>query len=96
MPVSVLGKHLLNPCDDVWAEHFQVAGDHLLPRPGDRDAAHTEKIYDLNDPRKTRARRLRREFLSECWDLIDGGSRRVETLIALSEKYDDVKILAAA
>ncbi len=30
VPVSLLGKRLLNPCDDVWAEHFEADGDRLL------------------------------------------------------------------
>src|SRR6185436_9991468 len=60
------GRRLLNPCDQAWGIHFQL-GDHahLLPRTGDTDAAYTEDVYDLNDPRKVEIRSWRRERLEE-------------------------------
>lgn len=93
---SVSGKHLLNPCNNAWADHFEVDGDRLSARSGDRDAEYTEQTYDFNDPRKVRARRLRRELLSEYLKLVTEGPRRIEILIGLSQKYDDVEILSAA
>lgn len=71
-------------------------GNRLVARSGNRDAEYTEQTYDFNDPRKVRARRLRRDLISEYLELLDEGPRRVEILIELSEKYDDVEILVAA
>lgn len=92
----VPGKRLLNPCRDVWADHFEVQGDRLSATSGDRDAEYTEQTYDFNDPRRVRARRLRRELISEYLRLVNEGPRRVEILTRLSQKYDDVEVLSAA
>ena len=95
-PVAGRAHRLLNPCSDAWGEHFEAAGDQLVPKQGDRDAEYTARTYDLNDPRKMRLRKLRRELLSECLDLLVEGPRQVETLIGLSESRNDVEILKAA
>ncbi|MFZ5480503.1 MAG: hypothetical protein ACOZNI_27320 [Myxococcota bacterium] len=58
-PVS--GARLLDPTEDVWAAHFDVTGDTLLPMAGDTDAEYTADVYDINDPRKVALRRARRE-----------------------------------
>ncbi len=68
------GRRLLNPCDDVWGDHFSLAvGDRLSPVDGDPDAAYTEQAYDLNDPRKVVMRQSRRERLAEWLQLLEEG-----------------------
>lgn len=96
VPVTDGQHRLLNACMDSLAEHFEAANDQLLPKSDDRDAIHTASTYDLNDPRKSRLRKLRREMLSECLDLLQDGPTRVKILIGLSEKHNDVDILDAA
>lgn len=58
--VSSGGAHLLRPDEVAWGQHFTLEGDLLVPKVGDPDAAYTAQVYDLNDPRKVRLRRLRR------------------------------------
>ncbi len=45
----------------------------MIPESGDQNAEFTAKTYDVNDPRKMRLRKLRREMLSECLDLLQEG-----------------------
>lgn len=53
------GERLLNPCDEVWSDHFALEGDRLMPLPGDRDASYTAKAYDFNDENRMTMRRGR-------------------------------------
>lgn len=71
-------RRLLNPCTDVWAEHFESVRDEVQPRSdSDGDAAYTEQTYRLNDPRKKRMRRMRRLTINQCIEfLVD--SRHIE------------------
>lgn len=85
--VDAAGRKLINPCGQVWADHFTPAKDgRLLPRGADPDAVYTEETYDLNDPRKVRRRVLRQERLEEWLSLLREGPLHVRSLIALSEK----------
>jgi hypothetical protein len=59
------GTRLLNPIDDVWAEHFVLVEDRLDPRDGDADAAYTRDAYGMNDDMHTLRRRKLRELLEE-------------------------------
>jgi hypothetical protein len=66
------GHRLLDPCADVWADHFIAAGDRLLPREGDADAAYTHETYNIDDRRRQVRRRARAETLDEAFaDLRD-------------------------
>lgn len=56
---------ILNPTTNAWADHFQLNGDRLEPLPGDDAAYYTAKAYDINEPRKIKRRRERREFIEE-------------------------------
>lgn len=86
-PEDVEGRKLINPVSHVWAEHFFPSSDgRLLPAEADPDAAYTAETYDLDDPRKVRARRLRRERLSETLALLRDGPHRVAALLARSEQ----------
>lgn len=51
------GARLLNPISDVWADHFDVQGDCLEPKPGDFDAEYTRTAYGINDDFHTLRRR---------------------------------------
>jgi hypothetical protein len=57
------GQRLLNPCVEIWADHFLPTEDDRL-NPLDSNAVYTAKIYDLNDPRRMELRRWRREHPS--------------------------------
>src|SRR5262249_2321934 len=60
------GGTLINPCDRAWADHFILRNDRFQPcTPGDPDAIYTREVYDLNDPRKVRSRKLRREAIGK-------------------------------
>lgn len=80
------GRRLLNPCRDVWMDHFVTTpDDYLLPLPGDSDADYTHISYDLNDPRKVTIRKTRREnieesvrVLEEAPDLLAGILKQIE------------------
>ncbi len=61
---------LLNPTETAWGDHFTLSEDRLEPLPGDGDAAYTHRVYDLDDPRKTTRRRIRRELISDRLDAL--------------------------
>lgn len=66
------GRNLLNPCDHAWNELFVVANDQLQPfDDAGEDAVYTCETYDFNDPRKVRARRLRRLLVRQCQDFLN-------------------------
>jgi hypothetical protein len=61
-----LGRSLLAPTKRVWSEAFHLVDDELQARdPADDDAEYTALAYDVGDPRKTRRRRARREFIEK-------------------------------
>lgn len=64
------GRRLLDPTRDVWADHFVLKDDELAPLDGDVDAAHTEDVYNINDARKVKLRRIRRERTNDIASLI--------------------------
>lgn len=83
LPVVSGKQRLLDPCANVWAEHFTLtADDQLVPVDGDSDAAYTHQSYDLDDPRKVDRRRVRRERLGEWRQLLEEGPGLLEELLA--------------
>ena len=74
-------SRLLNPCRDVWAEHFRVAGDEIEVQEGSADAAYTRDVYHLNDRRKVERRRHRRETIAECLDMLERGGAVIGRLL---------------
>jgi hypothetical protein len=68
--VSHDGRRLLNPCEIAWQECFELDGDEIRVVGGNPDAIYTLDVYDLNDPRKVRMRRKRRQTLSELVDVV--------------------------
>lgn len=75
------GRRLLNPCNDVWEEHFASEGDTLKPRAESGDAAYTHAVYDVDDPRKIEMRRFRRETIRDCMSLIERGQAVLDRLL---------------
>lgn len=81
------GGRLLNPCNQMWAQCFERAGDELRPRDQDPDARYTHQIYNLDHPRKVSMRRFRRETLEAYLAVLQQGpplydrlmSRAIET-----------------
>lgn len=67
--VDHLGRRLLDPTSDVWSKHFHVVGDAL--RPLSDDAEYTEDVYNMNDARKAKLRRKRREFITNLRVLLE-------------------------
>jgi hypothetical protein len=90
---------LLDPVTAAWGQHFKIVGDELLPVDGDANAAYTAWIYDLNDPRKVRMRRSRRERLGEWLELLRDGPRLLDRLLeraAQEPKNRSLALLKAA
>ncbi|MDI7268901.1 MAG: hypothetical protein QME96_13000, partial [Myxococcota bacterium] len=90
---------LLDPCHDTWAGHFEVHGDHLLPRAGDEDAGYTHDVFKLDDPARQCLRRFRRETLGEAreaWLLDRNRARRLLRLAERVAREDRVEVLEAA
>jgi hypothetical protein len=69
--VASNGARLLNPCDFAWGDHFHFEGDRLVVNePDDLNASYTADAYDLNDPRKIAARRLRRSTIKSFLEVL--------------------------
>lgn len=96
LPTSGPVGRLLNPCSDDWGGHFTAAGDRLQPRPGDGDALYTYEAYDLDDARKVRMRKVRRETIEECLWTIRVGRRQITALLTHFNKTGDFVSLEAA
>lgn len=65
------GRRLLDPTKDIWAAHFRVEEDALVPFEGDVHAAYTADVYAVNDARKVKLRRVRRQRTNDLTALID-------------------------
>jgi hypothetical protein len=78
------GRRLLEPCNQVWSDHFEIGAEgRLRPSAGDADAAYTHEAYDLDDPRKRELRQVRAERLGECLQVLMEGP---ELLVALMDR----------
>lgn len=73
-----LGHRLLDPTADVWGHHFQLQGDLLLPTTP--DAEYTLDVYAINDPRKVKLRRTRRESICRLLSLLSAASTRAQAV----------------
>ncbi len=62
--VDSQGRKLLNPCESRWTDHFVVTGSQLQPQ--DDEAAHTLKVYRLNEAGKVAMREARKEKILEA------------------------------
>jgi hypothetical protein len=78
------GRTLLNPVSDVWADHFDVVGDSLVPKTD--DARFTEhEMYRINDKVKIDYRRLRREAITEALARVAQAPREIEANLKLAQ-----------
>lgn len=89
-------RRLLNPCNATWSAHFEHEEDRVKPRSGDFDAEYTHESYDLDDPRKVRMRRMRRETIQECMALIEKAYDTIDALIERGIQHRDSLSLEAA
>lgn len=100
--VNPQGFRLLDPTKDAWSKHFHVEDDRLIPFDGDGDALYTEDVYNINDARKVKLRRVRRERRELFLALLDAHRARTVQLVRRvtsadpSERATIAKDLAAA
>jgi HNH endonuclease len=79
------GEILLNPCDNIWAQHFKIIRDEIYPRnEHDEHAAHTRDAYKLNDESKVALRSVRRKTVIPCKSLLGRWSGINEKLLDLA------------
>lgn len=88
-PVEDEGKRLLDPTEVAWDNHFEVAGDHLKPRAGDKGAEYTDDCYHMNDPRKVSLRSLRRRVINDRRRLLVEGRGEENWLVKQAEQDQD-------
>ncbi len=74
------GRHLLDPTQDVWSAHFRVENDELRPFAGDVHAEYTAEVYNVNDPRKVKLRRRRREWTEDWWAGVQANREQIAKL----------------
>ena len=77
-------RHLLDPRHAVWGKRFHIAGDVLMPRLNDADAAYTFEAYDLGDERKRRCRESRRTRIEASLEVLATAEAREKTLLNLA------------
>jgi hypothetical protein len=58
-------KKLLNPCDNTWANHFELQDHHLNTKSDDVDGNYTLDTYNLNNPIKVKLRKIRQKKLTQ-------------------------------
>lgn len=88
---------LLDPTVDAWADHFEAYNDRLIPKTP--EAIHTDSVYRLDDRRKNKLRRTRRERIEEGMGELLNGPSRITRLRKLAEELassDDAAIRAKA
>lgn len=79
-PLTSATGALLDPTQVAWANHFLWNDTELVPRAGDRDAARTAAVYDLNDANKVSRRESRRR-LWKLWERRDVGREYAAILV---------------
>lgn len=65
-------RRLLHPRKAGWGENFSLEKCVMKPSKS-RNATYTAECYDLEDPRKTRLRRARKESIAECRRVLEKG-----------------------
>lgn len=88
-------RALLDPTAVAWGQRFRAQKDRLEPQPNDRDAAYTAEVYDLNEPRKVRRRRLRRSLLEDRLELLAEMGTEIEALSRLASARLEARDLQA-
>lgn len=83
------GRRLLNPCTDEWGSHYLLSeDDRLLPAAGSPNACYTLEVYDLNDPRKVAMRRVRREELDDCLEVLAQGPNLLDSVLVACQRAE--------
>ncbi len=77
---------LLDPTEDPWAEHFEILGSSLRPKPGDADARYTFDTYDLDNESKTSRRQARQELIEDRLNLLSRIEKELAVLLDLAEE----------
>ena len=77
-----LGASLLEPCSQVWGDHFRSRWARLEAMAGDASAEYTHLAYDLDDPRKQQIRRNRRRLVREALRVLAETPQRIRGLLA--------------
>jgi hypothetical protein len=76
------GRSLLNPCDRAWGDLFVMINGELMPRNSENtDVTYTQETYRLNDRRKVRLRRLRRETIEERRGFLERSSHYITEVL---------------
>lgn len=92
------GRHLLDPTKDIWSEHFRLENDNLVPIDGDVHAEYTADVYAVNEPRKVKLRRIRRERIN-IWDALIGMERselaQLKTRIRCADHLEELTLAQA-
>lgn len=92
-----LGRVLLDPCGRVWQEVFVRVEERLTPRdPEDGDAAYTLEKYDLNEPRKIKARQMRQRRIAERLGFLEDTRGEVESLLDLAAEVRKPELVRLA
>lgn len=88
-PVSAAVGQLLDPSAVPWAEHFRLElgekEDHLVP--GGDAAKVTERVYELNEPRKASKRCFRRLLLSDRQRIREEFPAEIQRLLELGARW---------
>ncbi len=90
-PICDGNRRLLDPTVDAWGDHFSMVNDYLLPREPEGSSGYTHANYRLDDERKVRRRRMRRELISDRIALLSDINAKTKRLLQLAEelgKYD--------
>ncbi len=91
---SRAGEQLLDPTCVAWSEHFALHEDRLEPLTD--DARYTCVTYDLNDERKVRRRKMRRELVEELLDAMRDVPPLLDELTRRAVETGDRRLLDAA
>ncbi len=87
------GARLLHPWRDAWADYFELHEDRLVPRQANakrhRDARYTSESYRINDERRVRLRRKRREIISDRIQLLSQDVGKVRHLAMKQPNAED-------
>lgn len=92
-PRNTFAARLLDPSIDAWAAHFEIQNDTLVPNDGDKDAVYTEKVYALNDRRKIKLRRHRRENIDKWLSQIKIHNNRKDKLLPMLSNIKDTELV---
>lgn len=87
---------LLDPCADAWADHFILHGFQLVPREGNQNAVYTQRVYQLNDPRKLEMREERANIFHEEPKLLAEARTAEKELVSLWRTLRKPALLTAA